>query len=195
MWQRVAQIWRFYGDELKEKEDTFPSSDPPPPSPSLFAHNLISIPERLGGLGRIHHNHDADVSQLALLAISTPRPRYSIHSRLIKWGGKWHGQRNRLELFKVNQQGSLRYNEPVTGASMSIIVFSWRSRAAPSLMMRRAAASSIRPSKMKCCLSTSGRGLPVFVSNTSATDNLRLGGNGTPIQRQQELVTPTSFFF
>ena len=66
---------------------------------------------------------------------------------------------------------------------MSIMVFSWRSRAAPSLMMRSAAASSIRPSKMKCCLRTSGRGLPVFVSNTSATDNLRLGGNGTPANK------------
>lgn len=69
---------------------------------------------------------------------------------------------------------------PVTGASMSIIVFSCRRRAAPSLMMRRAAASSMRPSRTKCCLRTSGRGLPVLASNTSATDNLRLGGNGTP---------------
>ena len=34
---------------------------------------------------------------------------------------------------------------PVTGASISIIVFSDLSKAAPSLMIRKAADSSIRP--------------------------------------------------
>lgn len=69
---------------------------------------------------------------------------------------------------------------PVTGASISIIVFSDLSRAAPSCMIRKAAASSIRPSSIKCCLSTSDWGLPVRASNTSATVNLWLGGKGTP---------------
>lgn len=70
---------------------------------------------------------------------------------------------------------------PVTGASISIIVFSDLSRAAPSCMIRKAAASSIRPSSIKCCLSTSDWGLPVRASNTSATVNLWLGGKGTPV--------------
>lgn len=67
---------------------------------------------------------------------------------------------------------------------MSIIVFSERRRAAPSLMMRSAAASSILPSRMKCCLRTSGRGLPVRASKTSATVSLRDGGNGTSADRE-----------
>lgn len=70
---------------------------------------------------------------------------------------------------------------PVTGASMSIIVFSERNNVAPSFMILRAAASSIRPSRMKCCLSTSGRGLFVRESNTSEAVSLLLGGNGTPV--------------
>jgi len=72
------------------------------------------------------------------------------------------------------------YDLPVTGASMSIIVFSDRSNVAPSLIIRRAAASSIRPSSMKCCFRTSGRGFAVRVSNTSVVVSLWLGGNGTP---------------
>lgn len=47
--KRVAQICRFYGDELNRKKDTSSSSSDL--SPSLFAHNLINIPERLGGSG------------------------------------------------------------------------------------------------------------------------------------------------
>ena len=38
---------------------------------------------------------------------------------------------------------------------------------------------------MKCCMGASGRGLPVFVSNTSTTDNLRLGGNGPPANKSK----------
>lgn len=75
---------------------------------------------------------------------------------------------------------SRRYTVPVTGASISIIVFSDLSRVAPSCMIRKAADSSIRPSSIKCCLSTSDWGLPVRASNTSATVNLWLGGKGTP---------------
>lgn len=63
---------------------------------------------------------------------------------------------------------------------MSIIVFSDLSNEAPSLTMRNAAASSIRPSRMKCCFNMSGRGLFVLWSHTSAVVNFRPGGNGTP---------------
>lgn len=62
---------------------------------------------------------------------------------------------------------------------MSIMVFSERRRAAPSLIIRRAAASSILPSRIKCCFRTSGRGDPVRSSKTSATVILCDGGNGT----------------
>ena len=71
---------------------------------------------------------------------------------------------------------------PVTGASMSIMVFSDLSSAAPSLMILSATFSSILPSSMKCCLSISVRGLFVFASNTSAIDSLCDGGNGTPVE-------------
>lgn len=73
-------------------------------------------------------------------------------------------------------------NSPVTGASMSIMVFSERKRAAPSLIIRRAAASSILPSSIKCCFKTSGRGRSVRASKTSATVNLCDGGNGTSVK-------------
>lgn len=72
-----------------------------------------------------------------------------------------------------------RLDSPVTGASISIIVFSERSRAAPSFTIRRAAASSILPSRIKCCLRTSGRGRFVSGSNTSATVSLCDGGKRT----------------
>ena len=75
---------------------------------------------------------------------------------------------------------------PVTGASMSIIVFSDLRRAAPSLMILSAAFSSSRPSRMKCCLRTSGLGLLVRESNTSAIVILFAGGNGTA-ERNNEL--------
>ena len=76
---------------------------------------------------------------------------------------------------------------PVTGASMSIIVFSDLSRAAPSLMILSAAFSSSRPSRMKCCLRTSGLGLLVRESNTSAIVILFAGGNGTAERNNNEL--------
>jgi len=62
---------------------------------------------------------------------------------------------------------------------MSIMVFSDLRSDAPSLTMRNAAASSIRPSRMKCCFNMSGRGLFVLWSHTSAVVNFRPGGNGT----------------
>lgn len=62
---------------------------------------------------------------------------------------------------------------------MSIMVFSDLSSDAPSLTMRNAAASSIRPSSMKCCFNMSGRGLFVLESHISAVVNFRPGGNGT----------------
>lgn len=68
---------------------------------------------------------------------------------------------------------------PVTGASISIIVFSCRKSAAPSFIILRATSSVTLPSNMKCCLKTSGRGLPLE-SNTSLMVSLWLGGNGTP---------------
>lgn len=76
---------------------------------------------------------------------------------------------------------------PVTGASISIIVFSDLSNEAPSLTMRNAAASSIRPSRIKCCFSISGRGLFVLWSHTSAVVNFRPGGNGTPAIKETHI--------
>ena len=67
---------------------------------------------------------------------------------------------------------------PVTGASMSIMVFSCRRSAAPSLMIRNATSSVTRPSRMKCCFRTSGLGLPL-ASKASLIVTLWLGGNGT----------------
>lgn len=95
----------------------------------------------------------------------------------------WWINQNEMDTKRNNDQ---RSNQPVTGASMSIIVFSLRSSVAPSWMMRTAAASSMRPSSMKCCLRTSGKGLPLpRRSNTSATVSLWLGGNRTPAGKGQ----------
>ena len=77
---------------------------------------------------------------------------------------------------------------PVTGASISIIVFSFLSSMAPSLMILRAADSSILPSRMKCCFNTSGRGLLVRGSNTSLIVSLLEGGNGTPETKKKQIV-------
>jgi len=78
---------------------------------------------------------------------------------------------------------------------MSIIVFSERRRAAPSLIIRRAAVSSILPSTMKCCFRTSGRGDPVRSSKTSATVILCDGGNGTSVDRdKRRTVIPLTKF-
>lgn len=81
----------------------------------------------------------------------------------------------------------------MTGASISIIVFSERRRAAPSVTMRRAAASSILPSRIKCCLRTSGRGRSVRGSNTSATVSLCDGGKSTSVNNEQQyiIIVPT----
>lgn len=75
---------------------------------------------------------------------------------------------------------------------MSIIVFSDRKSAAPSLTMRRAAASSILPSNVKCCLSTSGFGLFVRASKTSSTVSFPDDGNLTAATRDKNsLITRT----
>lgn len=63
------------------------------------------------------------------------------------------------------------------GASTSIMVFSCRRMAAPSLMIFRAASSSRRPSFTRWLLRTSRRGLPS--SNTSFSVSRCVGGNGT----------------
>lgn len=68
---------------------------------------------------------------------------------------------------------------------MSIMVLSERKRLAPSVTIRSAAASSILPSRMKCCLRMSGRGFPVRGSNTSPTVSLCDGGNGTPTEKRE----------
>lgn len=71
---------------------------------------------------------------------------------------------------------------------MSIIVFSDFSSAAPSWIILKAAASSIRPSSIKCCLSTSGFGLLVIrLSNTSDTVNLWQGGKRTPVEGRRRI--------
>ena len=72
------------------------------------------------------------------------------------------------------------YTLPVTGASISTIVFSDLSKAAPSLIIFRAALSSILPSKIKCCFKISGLGLLVRWSKTSGMVSRWAGGNGTP---------------
>lgn len=91
-----------------------------------------------------------------------------LQSRIIYWRRQW-----------------VKCGSPVTGASISIIVFSFLSSIAPSLMILRAADSSMRPSRMKCCFRTSGRGLFVRASNTSLIVNLLEGGNGTPEKRNK----------
>lgn len=68
---------------------------------------------------------------------------------------------------------------PVTGASMSIIVFSCRNNAAPSFMSFNATPSSSLPSSIKCCFITSIFGLPLE-SNISDVLSLWAGGKGTP---------------
>ena len=73
---------------------------------------------------------------------------------------------------------------PVTGASMSIMVFSCRRSAAPSLMIRNATSSVTRPSRMKCCFRTSGLGLPL-ASKASLIVTLWLGGNGTAESKKE----------
>ena len=92
------------------------------------------------------------------------------------------GYRRTLKMLDVGTEG---WGEaisilPVTGASSSIIVFSALSSAAPSLMIFKAVCSSSLPSRMKCCFRTSGLGLLVLESNTSAMVSLLEGGNGTP---------------
>ena len=81
--------------------------------------------------------------------------------------------------YSINQYRTSRWKwQPVTGASTSIIVFSCLMMAAPSLMILSATSSDTRPSAMKCCFSTSCRGLP-FASNTSLIVSLFAGGNST----------------
>lgn len=63
------------------------------------------------------------------------------------------------------------------GASTSIMVFSCRRMAAPSLMIFSAASSSRRPSFTRWLFRTSRRGLPS--SNTSFSVSLCVGGKGT----------------
>lgn len=95
---------------------------------------------------------------------------------------------------KTTERRCFGSHSPVTGASMSIIVFSDLSSDAPSLTMRNAAASSIRPSRMKCCFSMSGRGLFVLWSHTSAVVSFRPGGNGTPVTGEiNQSVVPNNF--
>lgn len=73
---------------------------------------------------------------------------------------------------------------PVTGASMSSIVFSWRSIAAPSLIIRSATASSTRPSLVRWAFRRSTRGFP-SQSNTSFNVRRWLRGKGTAEDRGQ----------
>lgn len=67
---------------------------------------------------------------------------------------------------------------PVTGASISNMVRSWRRMAAPSSMMRRATASSSRPSLVRWAFSRSTRGRP-SASNTSFMVSRWARGKGT----------------
>lgn len=74
---------------------------------------------------------------------------------------------------------------PVTGASMSSMVFSWRKMAAPSLTMRSATASSTRPSLVRWALRRSTRGLP-SQSKTSFMVRRWLRGKGTARRSEKE---------
>lgn len=67
---------------------------------------------------------------------------------------------------------------PVIGASTSIIVFSLRNIAAPSLMILSAISSSTRPSLIKWFFKMSTLGFP-SVSNTSSDVKRCVGGKGT----------------
>lgn len=100
-----------------------------------------------------------------------------------KWS-KWVASINCCPLYIKEEweryEDCLELYWPVTGASISIIVFSCFSIWAPSLMIRRATDSSNRPSRMKCCFKTSALGLPVFSSYTSDSVNLFASGTGTP---------------
>lgn len=71
---------------------------------------------------------------------------------------------------------------PVTGASMSRMVFSWRRMAAPSLTILSATASSTRPSLVRWAFRRSTRGLP-SQSNTSFMVRRWLKGKGTAEDR------------
>ena len=62
---------------------------------------------------------------------------------------------NILVLWPLQVECVDEWSVPVTGASISIMVFSDLSREAPSLMTLNAALSSMRPSRMKCCFNTS----------------------------------------
>ncbi|RNA13533.1 hypothetical protein BpHYR1_053461, partial [Brachionus plicatilis] len=63
------------------------------------------------------------------------------------------------------------------GASTSIIVFSCLNKLAPSFMIFSATASSTRPSRIKCFLSTSTLGFP-RLSNTSGLVNKLITSGG-----------------
>ena len=71
---------------------------------------------------------------------------------------------------------------------MSIIVFSCLNKEAPLLINLSATSSCNLPSKIKCCLRTSGLGLSLL-SNTSLSDNLWLGGKGTPKNQNKSNLT------
>lgn len=67
---------------------------------------------------------------------------------------------------------------------MSSMVFSWRRIAAPSLTIRRATASSTRPSLVRWAFRRSTRGFP-SQSNTSFNVSRWLRGKGTAEDRAQ----------
>lgn len=67
---------------------------------------------------------------------------------------------------------------PVIGASTSIMVFSLRRMAAPSLIILSAISSSTRPSFTKWFFRTSTLGIP-SMSNTSSDVKRCVGGKGT----------------
>lgn len=98
----------------------------------------------------------------------------------------WH--RNFLNFthlqFKMYVISNFKTLIPVTGASMSSIVFSWRKIAAPSLMIRSATASSTRPSLVRWAFRRSTRGFP-SQSNTSFSVSRWLKGKGTAEDRAQ----------
>lgn len=101
---------------------------------------------------------------------------------LFPLGGTWHPEAADWMSAAGERLGEVLI--PVTGASMSSMVFSWRRMAAPSLMIRRATASSTRPSLVRCALSRSTRGFP-SQSNTSFNVRRWLRGKGTAEDRAQ----------
>lgn len=136
-------------------------------------HLLVSC---LSQLSTVQHVKKKDKQTIRQCRTATDQ---TLYPQWCKWGGMWCpavADCKRKYLWQVLI--------PVTGASMSSIVFSWRRIAAPSLMIRSATASSTRPSLVRWAFRRSTRGFP-SQSNTSFNVRRWLRGKGTAEDRAQ----------